>query len=90
MRRQKEVSLSVLGSRRAWFQSIPERSKAKDPAPLKIKEVWVQDRRYVVCLNEEERRKDAHDRQVIVAHLRKQLRSGYKSLVGNKVYRRYL
>ena len=90
MRRQKEVSLSVLGSRRAWFQSIPERSKAKDPAPLKIKEVWVQDRRYVVCLNEEERRKDAHDRQVIVAHLREQLRSGDKSLVGNKGYRRYL
>jgi len=90
MRRQKEVSLSVLGSRRAWFESVPERSKAKDPAPLKIKEVWVEDRRYVVCLNEEERRKDAHDRQAIVAHLREQLRSGDKSLVGNKGYRRYL
>ena len=25
-----------------------ERSKAKDPAPLKIKEVWVEDGRYVV------------------------------------------
>jgi len=50
MRRQKEVSLSVLGSRARWFESVPERSKAKDPAPLKIKEVWVEDRRYVVCL----------------------------------------
>jgi hypothetical protein len=90
MRRQKEVRLSVLGSRRAWFESVPERSKAKDPAPLKVKEVWVEDRRYVVCLNEEERRKDAHDRQAIVAHLREQLRSGDKSLVGNKGYRRYL
>ena len=47
-------------------------------------------RRYVVCLNEEERRKDAHDRQAIVAHLRQQLRQGDKSLVGNKGYRRYL
>ena len=47
-------------------------------------------RRYVVCLNEEERRKDAHDRQAIVAHLRGQLRQGDKSLVGNKGYRRYL
>jgi hypothetical protein len=37
MRRQKEVRLSVLGSRRAWFESVPERIKAKDPAPLKIK-----------------------------------------------------
>ena len=90
MRRQKKVSLSVLGSRRAWFESVPARSKAKDPAPLKIKEVWVEDRRYLVCLNEEERCKDAHDRQAIVAHLREQLRCGDKSLVGNKGYRRYL
>jgi hypothetical protein len=90
IRRQKEVSLSVLGSRARWFESVPERSKAKDPAPLKVKEVWVEDRRYVVCLNEEERRKDAHDREAIVAHLKEQLRNGDKSLVGNKGYRRYL
>src|SRR6202166_1987854 len=42
------------------------------------------------CLNEEERRKDAHDREAIVAHLKEQLRSGDRSLVGNKGYRRYL
>jgi transposase len=90
MRRQKEVSLSVLGSRARWFESVPQRSKAKDPAPLKVKEVWVEDRRYVVCLNEEERRKDAHDREAIVAHLKEQLHNGDKSLVGNKGYRRYL
>jgi len=90
MRRQKEVHLSVLGSQNPWFESVPERSNAKDPAPLKIKEVWVENRRYVVCLNEEERRKDAHDREAIVAHLKEQLRQGDKSLVGNKGYRRYL
>jgi Transposase DDE domain len=90
MRRQKEVNLSVLGSKNLWFESVPERSNAKDPAPLKIKEVWVENRRYVVCLNEEERRKDAHDREAIVAHLKEQLRQGDKSLVGNKGYRRYL
>jgi transposase len=90
MRRQKEVNLSVLGSRKQWLESVPERSNAKDPAPLKIKEVWVENRRYVVCLNEEERRKDAHDREAIVAHLKEQLRQGDKSLVGNKGYRRYL
>jgi Transposase DDE domain len=90
MRRQKEVSISVLGSRARWFESVPQRSKAKDPAPLKVKEVWVEDRRYIVCLNEEERRKDAHDREAIVAHLKEQLRNGDKSLVGNKGYRRYL
>jgi transposase len=90
MRRQKEVNLSVLGSRKQWLESVPERRNAKDPAPLKIKEVWVENRRYVVCLNEEERRKDAHDRAAIVAHLKEQLQQGDKSLVGNKGYRRYL
>jgi transposase len=90
MRRQKEVNLSVLGSRKQWMESVPERSNVKDPAPLKIKEVWVENRRYVVCLNEEERRKDAHDREAIVVHLKEQLRQGDKSLVGNKGYRRYL
>jgi hypothetical protein len=90
MRRQKEVSLAVLGQRGRWFESVPERQSSKDPAPLKVKEVWVEKRRYVVCLNEEERRKDAHDREAIVAHLREQLRQGDKSLVGNKGYRRYL
>ena len=90
MRRQKEVNTSVLGSRARWFESVPERSNAKDPAPLKVKEVWVKERRYIVCLNEEERRKDAHDREAILAHLKEQLRSGDKSLVGNKGYRRYL
>jgi Transposase DDE domain len=90
MRRQKEVNTSVLGSPARWFESVPERSSAKDPAPLKVKEVWVQERRYIVCLNEEERRKDARDREAIVAHLTEQLRNGDKSLVGNKGYRRYL
>jgi transposase len=90
MRRQKEVNTSVLGSRARWFESVPERSNAKDPAPLKVKEVWVKERRYIVCLNEEERRKDAHDREAIIAHLKEQLRNGDKSLVGNKGYRRYL
>jgi hypothetical protein len=44
MRRQKEVNTSVLGSRARWFESVPERSNAKDPAPLKVKEVWVKER----------------------------------------------
>jgi transposase len=44
----------------------------------------------VVCLNQDEARKDAADREAIVAALREQLRNGDKSLVGNKGYRRYL
>jgi DDE family transposase len=90
MRRQKEVGGIVLQSRQPWVEITPPRRFAKDPAPLKIKEVQVEDRRYVVCLNEEERRKDAHDREAIVASLRDALRQGDKTLVGNKGYRRFL
>ena len=72
-------------SRARWFESVLERNNAKDPAPLKVKEGWVKERRYIVCLNEEERRKGAHDREAILAHLKlkEQLRCGDKSLVGS-------
>jgi len=90
MRRQKEVSEKVLKRRGAWQQIYPERTNSKDPAPLKVREVSVAGRRYIVCLNEEERRKDSHDRAAIVEHLRRQLKQGDKSLVGNKGYRRFL
>jgi transposase len=57
---------------------------------LKVKEVWVEDRRYVVCINEEEVEHDRAARAAIVAGLKEQLRQGDKSLVGNKGYRRFL
>ncbi len=50
----------------------------------------MRDRRYLVCLNEEEGRKDRADREAIVAAPEEQLRRGSKSLVGNKGYRKYL
>lgn len=90
MRRQKEVKEVVLRSRGAWLELQPQRMSSKDPSPLKIREVKVDGRRNVVCLNEEQRRKYAHDRQAITEHLRKQLKLGAKSLVGNKGYQRYL
>jgi hypothetical protein len=43
--------------------------------------------RYVVCRKAEDARKDAHDREAIVAALRDVLRQGAKSLVGNEGYR---
>jgi len=90
MRRQKEVSETVLKCRKPWDEIQSERTSSKDPAPLKVREVFVEDRRYIVCLNEEERRKDARDRKAIVKHLRRKLKQGDKSLIGNKGYRRYL
>lgn len=90
MRKQKEVGQKVIGSTAKWVELTGARKNSKDPAPLKIKEVWVEDRRYVVCLNEEEKRKDAHDRETMVNSLQEALKQGDKSLVGNKGYRRYL
>jgi hypothetical protein len=90
MRSQNEVKDEVLSRAGRYRVVHPQRLHRDDPSPLKVKEVWVDDRRYVVCLNEDQARKDAADREAIVAALREQLRSGAKSLVGNKGYRRYL
>ncbi len=90
MRRQKEVREEVLGDRRRFRAVHPARGKSTEPAPLKVKDVWVEDRRYVVCINQEEVEHDRAARAAIVAALREQLRQGDKSLVGNKGYRRYL
>ena len=64
---RRKLTLRCLAAGHGGLKSVPERSNAKDPAPLKVKEVWVKERRYIVCLNEEERRKDAHDREAILA-----------------------
>jgi Transposase DDE domain len=90
MRSQNEVKDEVLSRAGRYRVVHPPRVDSHDPSPLKVKEVWVGDRRYVVCLNDDEARKDAADREAIVAALREQLRRGDKSLVGNKGYRRYL
>jgi Transposase DDE domain len=90
MRRNNEVREQVLADRGRFRVVHPRSPDPKDPAPLKVKEVKVDGRRYVVCVNEDEVQKDRADREVIVAGLRAQLRAGDKSLVGNKGYRRFL
>ena len=90
MRSCAEVRDEVLGRAGRYEVVRPEREASHEPSPLKVKEVWVAERRYVVCLNEEEARKDRHDREAIVTSLREALRHGDKSLVGNRGYRRYL
>jgi hypothetical protein len=90
MRSVKEVRERVLADRGRYQEVTPERATSKDPSPLKVKEVLIEGRRYIVCLNEEQRRKDAADRQAIVEHLREQLQRGDKDLIGNKGYRKYL
>jgi hypothetical protein len=54
------------------------------------KAVALAGRRYIVCRNREEMRKDAAARAAILAALERQLKKGDKSLIGNKGYRRFL
>jgi Transposase DDE domain len=90
MRKAKEVREQVLAD--SWeFQEIrPEGKSSKDPSPLQVKEVSVDGRRYIVCLNPKEARKDQSDREAILASLEEQLKKGAKTLVGNRGFRRYL
>jgi transposase len=91
MRRSNEVKETVLSRAGRYREVHPEGTSAKDPSPLKVKEVvLLGGRRYVVCLNEKQARKDAADRQAILDSLQEKLKSNPKSLVGNKGYRKYL
>ena len=80
----------MLADKRRFRVVYEARTKSTDPAPLKVKDVYVEDRRYVVCVNPEEVQSDRLKRETIVAALREQLRKGDKSLVGNQGYRQYL
>ena len=90
MRKQKEVREQVLADKGRFRVVYGPRHKSTDPAPLKVKEVKIAERRYVVCVNAEQVQHDRRQREQIVSALREQLRQGDKSLVGNKGYRRYL
>ena len=90
LRNVKEIYEEVLSRGGRYREVRGPREKSTDPSPLKVKEVRVEERRYVVCLNEEQARKDRADREAIVASLREQLKHGDKALVGNKGYRKYL
>jgi len=90
MRNVLEVKRDVLSRAEDYEQVVAEGTRVKDPSPLKVQEVWVDKRRYIVCLNPKQARKDAADRETILTSLEEQLKHGPKSLVGNRGYRRYL
>jgi transposase len=90
MRRQKEVREEVLGRGGRYEEIYPKSRDKKAPSPLKVKEIMNNGARYIVCLNEDQAKKDAADREAILASLKDKLKQGDKSLVGNKGYRKYL
>lgn len=90
MRSSKEARDEVLGRGGRYQEVYPPSAERDDPSPLKVKEVRVEGRRYIVCRNEDQAEKDRQDREAIVASLKDALAGGDKSLVGNKGYRRFL
>ena len=88
--RSSNAARQVVARAGRYQEVFPESDDPDDPAPLKVKEVWVAGQRYIVCRNEEQARRDRQEREAIVASLRDALQGGDKSLVGNKGYRRFL
>jgi hypothetical protein len=87
-RSTKEVRETVLHDDGAAVPlTIPRQNGETD---LAVKEVKVLGRRYIVCRNAEEARKDAETRAKLIDGLQRKLAEGGKSLVANTGYRRFL
>ncbi len=90
MRCVKKIKTDVLSRGGRYSEVHPEGKTSKGPSPLKVKEVLHDEKRYIVCMNTRQARKDSIDREAIITSLKEQLKKGPKSLVGNKGYRKYL
>ena len=82
MRQVSEVRREVL-SRAGRYRDVAEN--------LRVKEVRLGTKRYIVCHNPDQAERDRKSREAILERLEETLASGQtKSLVGNKGYRSYL
>ena len=90
MRSSKEAQAIAASDEGHYRTVFPRRRTSHDPAPLRVKQVWRDDHRYIVCFNPDEAAKARHDRAAIVAALEKAFTQGDKSLIGNKGFRRFL
>jgi hypothetical protein len=95
--------LYILGTRERSDRLVRE-IVLSDPAPFVpltvtrrrhevdygAKAVIVGGRRYILCRNEEEAKRDAAEREAILDSLARRLQRGDKALVGNTGYRRFL
>jgi hypothetical protein len=82
LRRERAVAEAVL-ARPGRYQLVADN--------LEVKEVGLGGRRYVVCRNPIEAKRDAADREALLAKLRQTLaHDGPKAVVGNRGFARYL
>ncbi len=90
MGRVKEVSDSALSRGGAYHEVHPETERVQSPAPLAVKHVLVEGRRYIVCKNSRQQRRDAAVGETMVATLEERVRNSPKVLVGNRGYARFI
>ncbi len=92
MRKVKQARLLLAANQdiSTYEEVYPESKKSKAQAPLKVKEVTIDGRRYILCYNSRQARKDKADRESILESLREKITSNAGSLIGNKGYRKYL
>lgn len=90
MRRVKEIVTEVLSRAGRYREVHPEGARGKDPSPLAVKEVMVEGKRYIVCRNSRQAKKDAAARELMVKALEERVKSNPKGLVGNRGYAKYL
>ena len=95
-RSDSEVREIVLADRKPMAPLVIPRARCGE-TELEVKEVVVGDwgpgskpRRYVVCFNPEEAKRDAAKRAAVLDSLRTALQQGDKQLVANAGYRRFL
>jgi transposase len=81
MRQDWDVKEIVLENK-APFEMVTEN--------LNVKLVELGEERYIVCLNEEEAKRDQAVREEIVSELREKIAKGPRKMIGNIGYRRYL
>jgi hypothetical protein len=64
--------------------------RQKGETQLEIKDITIASRRYVLCRNEQEARKDAEARAELLVGLERKLAQGDKALVANTGFRRFV
>jgi hypothetical protein len=88
-RSSAEVRSTVIDDQTPFVPLVVPRASG-DLTELEAKQVKIGVRRYIVCRNLAEARRDAEQRAAILDGLRTKLAQGDKALVGNSGFRRYL
>src|SRR6266478_6593583 len=87
-RSSTEVRRTVIDNQTPFVPLVVPRASG-ELTELEAKQVKIGARRYIVCRNLAEARRDAEQRQAILGGLRAKLAQGDKALVGNSGFRRY-